>query len=224
VSRSRGVTMIFEPRLKRVVLVLLFFVSYLLLYLVLVSYALIKSAALRSLSSRFIPAFRNFVPGFSYVGFMLPLAVAMSAAVVLLWNSRLTRASIRAGVVSKKSWLLAALLSVGVWYLVPGFASGGHTDFPFAILTCAYVGWHLDRANPRQRIILSIALGFAIGIISDLQSQTYFVGIFGGWGLQDGDLLDTIALPLATVTTMAVLHMFPRRAERKSRRAPIAHS
>ena len=215
--------MIFEPRLKRVVLVLLFFVSYLILYLVLVSYALVKSAALRNLSSRFIPAFWNFVPGFNYVGFMLPLAVAMSAAVMLLWNSRLTRPSIRAGVVSKKFWLLAALLSVGVWYLIPGFASGGHTDFPFAILTCAYVGWHLDRGNPRQRIILSIALGFGIGIISDLQSQTYFVGIFGGWGLQDGDLLDTIALPLATITTMAVLRMFPRRAERKSRRAPIAH-
>lgn len=216
--------MVFEPRLKRVFLVVLFFLSYLILYLVLVSYALGRSSALRNLSSRFIPVFRNFVPGFSYVGFGLPLAVALSATAVLLWNSRLSRSSIVADVASKKFWLLAALLSIGVRYLIPGFASGGHTDFPFAILTCAYVGWYLDRGNPRKRIILSIVLGFGIGIISDLQSQTYFVGIFGGWGLVDGDLLGTIALPLATVTTLVVLGIFPRRTERKFGRAPIAQS
>ncbi len=117
---------------------------------------------------------------------------------------------LRLSIVQNRFWLIAGLASVGVWYLTPGFASGGHTDFPLAILTCVYVGWQLDKGRPRQRVLISIVLGFGIGFVSDLQSQTFFTGIFGGWGLLDGDLLGTIALPLATLTAMAILGMFPR--------------
>jgi hypothetical protein len=216
VSENRGVMTILETRLGRVFLVFLFFLGFLLLYFYLVSYALRNSADLRKYSSSFIPAYRNFVPGFSLVGFVLPLVVAILVTLALLWRSPPTLSSIAAGVASRKFWLLAALLSIGFWYLAPGFASGGHTDFSFAIITCAYVGWHLDRGSPKRRILLSIVLGFGIGLVSDLQSQTFFVGIFGGWGLLDGDLLGTIALPLSTVTTMAVLRMIPKRSERKS--------
>ncbi len=202
--------MISGPRLTRAFLVLFFFVCYLILYLVVVAFALERIPILRSLSNKFIPAFRNFIPGFSYVGFILPLAVAFSVLMLLLWDSRPSMQKLRLSIVQNRFWLIAGLASVGVWYLTPGFASGGHTDFPLAILTCVYVGWQLDKGRPRQRVLISIVLGFGIGFVSDLQSQTFFTGIFGGWGLLDGDLLGTIALPLATLTAMAILGMFPR--------------
>ena len=191
------------PRLAQSFLVLLFFLAYLFLYLEIATLALGKSSAVSSLSKSFIPAFKNLIPGFSYVGFVVPLAVAFASLILKMGVSRQRPLSLRRWVVRDRYWLFAALLSVGFWYLIPGFASGGHTDFPLAILTCVYVGWHLERKQTGKSVLEAITLGFGIGFVSDLQSQTFFTGIFGGWGLLDGDLLSTIALPLATITTLA---------------------
>lgn len=199
------------PRLTRGFLVLLFFVSYLILYLFTVNLALGKISVLRDLSQRFIPAYRNFIPGFSYVGFVVPLTTALIVSLLILLNSRPPSCSLALEVFRNRSWLIASALSVAVWYIIPGLASGGHTDFPLAILVCVYVGWHLDEGRPKQSVLASIVLGFGIGFVSDLQSQTFFTGIFGGWGLLDGDLIGTIVLPLATLTGLIILRMLPRK-------------
>ncbi|MGI0091280.1 MAG: hypothetical protein ACREBS_06185, partial [Nitrososphaerales archaeon] len=81
-------------------------------------------------------------------------------------------------------------------------------DFLLGIAACAYVGWTLRKGeSATRRILLSVAFGFGIGLVSDIQSQAYFVGIFGGWGLLDGGILTTVALPLATATTIISLRL-----------------
>jgi hypothetical protein len=190
-------------RLTRAFLVILFFLVYLSSYLLLVTVVLRKNAALRSLSSRSIPAFRNVIPGFSYGGFIAPFSVALLALILLLQDKKLSRLNLGRTFESNAGWISAALASLALWYVVPGLASGGHTDFPLAVLTCGYMGWRSDKRTLKQSMLLSIVLGFGIGFVSDLQSQTYFTGIFGGWGLLDGDLLGTIALPLAMLTVQA---------------------
>jgi hypothetical protein len=194
-------------RLTRAFLVLFFFISYLVLYLLTIDLALQKIAVLKAISDRFIPAYRNFIPGFNYVGFVVPLAIALFVLLLILRESGTSLQDLRSALAKKRFWLVAALFSIGVWYLIPGFASGGHTDFPLAVVTCVYVGWNLDEGKSKRCVLTAVVLGFGIGLFSDLQSQTYFTGIFGGWGLADGDLLGTIALPLATLTTLALLHM-----------------
>jgi len=155
--------------------------------------------------------FRNFIPGFNYVGFIVPAAIAFPILISLFYKSRLTLPRFRSAVVRNRYWIIAILLSIGVWYFTPGLASGGHTDFPLAILTCIYVGWKLEPDRPRHFMLVSALLGFGVGFVSDLQSQTFFTGIFGGWGLLDGDLLGTIALPLATLSTLRVLRGLSRK-------------
>jgi hypothetical protein len=198
-------------RATRAFLVPFFFVIYLVIYLEIVSFALGKNSGLRSLSNRSIPMFRNFIPGFNYVGFIVPATIAFLILISLLYKSRLTLPKFRSAVMQNRYWIIAILLSVSVWYFIPGLASGGHTDFPLAILTCVYVGWKLEPDGPSQSLLVSALLGFGIGFVSDLQSQTFFTGIFGGWGLLDGDLLGTIALPLATLSTLAVLRGLARK-------------
>jgi hypothetical protein len=194
-----------ELRSIRSLLVIFFFVSYTMLYLELFSVLLARSAELRQLSERFIPALRNFVPGFSYTGFILPLIVATFALFLVVRDSRPTSREIIRQLLANKAWLVAFILSVAGWYFTPGFASGGHTDFPFAIFSSFFIGWKWKSANLRQSILCSVVIGFGIGLVSDLQSQTFFVGIFGGWGLLDGDLLGTLLLPLAALTAAVVM-------------------
>ena len=199
-------------RLTRGFLVLLFFASYLILYLFTADLALRKIPGLSNLSERFIPAYQNFIPGFSYVGFVVPLTVALIVLLLLISrNSRPTLRDLEFAVSRNRFWLIAAALSVIGWYFMPGFASGGHTDFLFAILICICVGWHINDIRPKQSIFVSFVLGFGIGFVSDLQSQTFFTGIFGGWGLLDGDLVGTILLPLATLSTLMVCNKLTRK-------------
>ena len=200
---SRG--LFYRPRLIQSFLVLFFFIAYLFLYLEATTLALARSPAINSLSKKFIPPFKNFIPGFSYMGFVLPLSVALVALFLIIWDSSWRTLNIRRWITQDKYWLIGFFLSVGFWYLIPGFASGGHTDFPLAILICIHVGWHLNHKQTKRTILISLILGFGIGFASDMQSQTFFTGIFGGWGLIDGDLLGTVALPLATLTTLALM-------------------
>ncbi len=198
-------------RVTQAFLVPFFFVSYLVIYLEIVSFALGKNSALRSLSNQSIPMFRNFIPGFNYVGFIVPATIAVLILITLLYKSRLTLPRLRLAVARNRYWIIAIFLSVSVWYFIPGLASGGHTDFPLAILICVYVGWNLETDRSRQSLLVSALLGFGIGFVSDLQSQIFFTGIFGGWGLLDGDLLGTIALPLATLSTLSTLRGLRRK-------------
>jgi hypothetical protein len=203
--------LVFGFRVTRVFLVPFFFVSYLVIYLEIVSFVLAKNSALRSLSNRSIPMFRNFIPGLNYAGFVVPATIALLILISLVYKSRLNLPGLRLVVIRNRYWIFAIFLSVSVWYFIPGLASGGHTDFPLAILTCVYVGWKLETDRLRQSLLVSALLGFGIGFISDLQSQTFFTGIFGGWGLLDGDLLGTIVLPLAALSTLAILRGLPRK-------------
>ena len=192
------------PRIVRATLVVTLFVCFMIGYLEAVSYLLRKSAALRELSSENTPVFKNFAPGLSYIGFIFPLIVALFAFILLLRISHIRRDRIPQSFVSNKFWIISLLLSVIVWYFSPGFASGGHTDFPLAIVSCFLVGWKWNNKSPRRSFLASTVVGFGIGLVSDLQSQTYFVGIFGGWGFQDGDLLGTLILPLAALGAAAI--------------------
>ena len=76
-------------------------------------------------------------------------------------------------------------------------------------LSPSFANTETDRS--RQSLLVSALLGFGIGFVSDLQSQIFFTGIFGGWGLLDGDLLGTIALPLATLSTLSTLRGLRRK-------------
>ena len=192
-------------------LVIAFFAVYLLAYLFLMTSALSKHPELREASDRFIPPIGNLIPGFSYLGFILPLGVALGAIMLLLMNARTSKRKLqKLTILKQKWWVLAASLCAIMWYMTPGFASHGHTDFPLALLACAYVGWTLRKGESlTRRFLLSAAMGFGIGFVSDLQSQAYFIGIFGGWGLLDGDVLIMAALPLATISAMIFLGFYP---------------
>lgn len=204
---NNGGVLAATSRLTRGFLVLFFFVSYLILYLFSAAFGLRKIPELSNLSREFVPAYRNFIPGLSYVGFIVPLVIAIIASLVVFQDSRPNWHALALAVSKNRFWLIAVVLSVAIWRSIPGFASGGHTDFLLAILICIYVGWHLDEGRPKQFVLSSIALGFGIGFLSDLQSQTFFTGIFGGWGLLDGDLIGTAVLPLAILTTLGILRI-----------------
>ena len=200
-------------RLTFALFVFFFFVCYTIAYLELISALLARVPAIRELSEKFFPAFRNFVPGFSYTGFILPLMVTI-AACALLWRAHgISLHNFRRGIAANKFWLVASALSIVTWYLTPGFASGGHTDFPFAVVASIYAGWNWKSDRMRRSILNCIVLGFGIGLVSDLQSQTFFVGIFGGWGFLDGDLLGTLLLPLAALTALAVTRLLTGKSE-----------
>ena len=194
-------------RLTFALFVFFFFVCYTIAYLELISALVARVPAIRELSEKFIPAFRNFVPGFSYTGFILPLVVAIAACTRLWRGHGISLHNLRRVIAANKFWLIAGALSIIVWYLTPGFASGGHTDFPFAVVASIFGGWNWKSDRMRRSILNCIVLGFGIGLVSDLQSQTFFVGIFGGWGFLDGDLLGTLLLPLAALTSVAVMRL-----------------
>lgn len=175
------------------------------MYLDAVSTFLASSAGLRQISEKFIPAYRNFFPGFSLVGFVVPLIAAIVSCALLYPEQDISFARFKKSAVSSKFWIICAVLSVVTWYLTPGFASGGHTDFPFAVVVSIYAGWNWKSADIERSVLRCIVLGFLTGLVSDLQSQTFFVGIFGGWGLLDGDLVGTLTLPLAALTAETVM-------------------
>jgi hypothetical protein len=160
--KSKG--LISGARPVQAFLVLFFFIFYLLLYLEIATLVLGRISLLSNLSKRDIPAFRNVIPGFNYIGFVIPLAVDFFALILLFRNSWGLSLNFRRVIIRDKYWLFAALLSVCFWYLIPGFASGGHTDFPLAIFTCVYVGWYLEGAKLRRSILISIVLGLGSGL------------------------------------------------------------
>lgn len=204
-SREKGQRKTPGTRLVRALFAFFFFVSYTILYLTLIASALAKYPELRKISTEYVPVLENFVPGFSYVGFFLPLGIAATASMLLLFTANRSSLDFKASIKANKSWIIGGVASVASWYFVPGFASGGHTDFPFAVLASICAGWKWNNKNPKRSILGCIVLGFGIGLVSDLQSQTFFVGIFGGWGFLDGDLLGTIVLPVAAVTAAIVM-------------------
>jgi hypothetical protein len=205
-------------RLTFALFVFFFFVCYTISYLKLVSALLARVPAIRAISEKFIPGFRNFIPGFSYTGFILPLIVAIAACAILVGVHGTSPHNLRIGIAANKFWLIAGALSIVAWYLTPGFASGGHTDFPFAVVASIYAGWNWESDRMRRSVLNCIVLGFGIGLVSDLQSQTFFVGIFGGWGFMDGDLLGTLLLPLAALTSVAVMRLSTGKTETNRKR------
>ncbi|MGI0091877.1 MAG: hypothetical protein ACREBS_09220, partial [Nitrososphaerales archaeon] len=105
-----------DARIERVSLVVIFFAFYLLIYLILVSVAIDNHPGLKVVSNQFIPPSGNLIPGFSYLGFILPLGVALVAIVLLLLNSNIPRRKILGRhLLRQKWWLLLASGCVIVW-------------------------------------------------------------------------------------------------------------
>ncbi len=132
-----------------------------------------------------------------YIGFVLPLVASLAAILFLI---RSEHGSWRP---SRDMWVLLAIVPVSIIlssYTPLGiFVSAGLTD-PILLITFSVILYHQTLfRNTTQAALLSYPLGFMLGFISDLESTVYFKGVFGGYGLGDGDFVFPLAFLVGTL-------------------------
>jgi hypothetical protein len=132
-----------------------------------------------------------------YVGFLFPLVVSIIAliAYTLMETSKppLPRSLKALIVVVPIAFVLSQFTVLGI------FVSVGLSD-PLSLVALTIAAYNLVIGRPAsQSALLSYPLGFAVGLLSDLESLSYFHGVFGGYGLGDGDFLFPLGFLITTV-------------------------
>ncbi|HEV2225390.1 MAG TPA: hypothetical protein VGR56_01140 [Nitrososphaerales archaeon] len=155
-----------------------------------------RSISLSNESSWFSPTIAGRV-SLDYIGFVLPLAISI---ITLLLYIRMEAAkpplpkSLKIlMVIVPISFILSQSTPLGL------FVSVGLSD-PISLTAITIAEYNITVSRPlKQAALLTYPLGFAVGLLSDLESAGYFHGVFGGYGLGDGDFVFPLGFLMATV-------------------------
>jgi hypothetical protein len=193
-----------NPALLRVLIVFSIFVIMIFSYLILMGKLLLEFPILSSVARVSIPLYGN-IPGLDILGFLTPLLITLLIGAIELRNAKLSFRNFRRHIFRYRWWFVASLIAVLISFLVPALSASGHTDYPLAVVVVTLVAVNLGRGNLRNKMLSSFVLGYLVGFISDLQSQVFFTGYFGGGGWVDGDFMLPIFLCLATGVSSALI-------------------
>ena len=155
------------------------------------------SVSLANESAWFSPTVLG-VASVDYAGFVLPLVVSVIAVSALLLEERgearrPTNGALALLVLLPVSFLVSQHTVLGI------FVSVGLTD-PILLVAFSVFLYNYTLHRPRSRaLLLAYPLGFMLGFMSDLESLGYFGGVFGGYGLGDGDFVFPLAFLLGTL-------------------------
>ncbi len=194
------------------------FVILVLSYVIILSKtALTRGSWLSLIEQTSIPLHGRF-PGLNVIGFVIPLFVAMIISLVSLKREKLDWRSFRNLVSSHLGWYLASITAIGTSFLLPSLSASGRTDYPFAVVVIVYLAINLRSGSLTQTALSSFVFGYLIGLVSDLQSQLFFTGYFGGGGLLDGDFMIPIFLCLATIVSRFLIELLEEEADVSSKK------
>lgn len=146
-------------------------------------------------------------PGLNIIGFVIPLILAMLISLISLKREKLDWNSFRSIISSHLGWYLASIVAIGISFFLPSLSATGRTDYPFAIVIVVYLAINLRSGSLTQTTLSSFVFGYLIGLVSDLQSQLFFTGYFGGGGLLDGDFMLPVFLCLATIVSRLLIEL-----------------
>ena len=195
-----------NPTLLRVLIVFSIFVIMIFSYLILMGKLVSEFPFLNSVARLSLPLYGN-IPGMDIVGFLAPLFATLLIGLAQLKNANPSFQKTRAFIFHYKWWVVASLVAISISFLVPALSASGHTDYPLAVVVVTFVAVNIGRGNMRNRMLSSFVLGYLVGFISDLQSQVFFTGYFGGGGWVDGDFMLPIFLCLATGASSALIKL-----------------
>ncbi len=132
-----------------------------------------------------------------YAGFVVPL-VASTIAILALYLEgrgearRPTNGALVLLMLLPVSYLISQYTVLGI------FVSVGLSD-PILLVAFSVFLYNYTLHRPRTRaLLLAYPLGFLLGFMSDLESLGYFEGVFGGYGLGDGDFVFPLSFVVGT--------------------------
>jgi hypothetical protein len=140
---------------------------------------------------------RGNVPGLNLIGYIIPLLISLTIIALSIRN--LSPRDLYSRFMYYKWWLLAATLAIVISFLIPNLSESGRTDYPLTIVVAGFAAIYLRRGGLADKAISCFALGYLVGFVSDLQSQVFFTGFFGGGGFLDGDFILPVFLCLAAL-------------------------
>jgi hypothetical protein len=122
-----------------------------------------------------------------YVGFGVPFVLSI-AMIVLLYRRkvggrRVSRWIAALLIVTPVSFLLSQLTPLGLLVAL------GKTDVILLVALSVLLYYDILRLSAVDSVLLSYPVGFLLGLMSDIESAGYFNGVFGGYGMGDGDFL-----------------------------------
>jgi len=132
-----------------------------------------------------------------YAGFLVPLLVSLIAlsayAGTVKTKSPLPRSLKLLVLIVPVSFLISQFTVLGI------FASLGLTD-PISFIALTIAAYTVALRMPTtEAALLGYPLGFAVGLLSDLESLSSFHGVFGGYGLGDGDFVYPLSFLIGTI-------------------------
>lgn len=183
------------------------FVILVLSYVIIMSKTVLtRGSWLSRIEQTSIPLNERF-PGLNVIGFVVPLVAAMMISLISLKREKLDWTSFRSLVSSHLGWYLASIAAIGISFLLPSLSASGRTDYPFAVVVTVYLAINLRSGSLTQTALSSFVFGYLIGLVSDLQSQLFFTGYFGGGGFLDGDFMLPLFLCLATIVSRFLIEL-----------------
>jgi hypothetical protein len=183
------------------------FIILVLSYIIFLSKTVLSRGSwLDSIEQTSIPLNGRF-PGLNIIGFVIPLIIAMSISLISLKRERLDWNNFRSLISSHLGWYLASIVAIGISFMVPTLSATGRTDYPFTIVVVVYLAINLRSGSLTQTALSSFVFGYLIGLVSDLQSQFFFTGYFGGGGFIDGDFMLPVFLCMATIASRFLIEL-----------------
>jgi hypothetical protein len=130
-----------------------------------------------------------------YVGFGIPFIVSMVVVAVLyrrrVGGRRLSRGLVALIIIAPVSFLLSQFTPLG------GLVSLGRTDLIMMAALSVVLYYNILRLSTTDSTLFAYPIGFVLGFMSDLESAGYFNGVFGGFGMGDGDFLYPLSFAIA---------------------------
>lgn len=170
------------------------------------------------------------VTSVDYAGFAIPLAMSVIAVLILFLEGRGNAPKPTNGALVLLIFLPVSFL-VSQYTVLGIFVSVGLTD-PVLLVAFSVFLYNYTLHRPRTRaLLLAYPLGFLLGFMSDLESLNYFGGVFGGYGLGDGDfvfplsfVVGTLVFSLAWRPILESTTRMEARFDWRIRRLPPGHS
>ncbi len=188
------------PILLRVLILFSIFVIMIFSYLIFMSKLLSAFPFLNPIT-RFSTPRSAYIPGLVIFSFLAPLSATVLICLIRLQNVKSISQNLRTLIFHYKWWLMASATAILISFLIPVFSASGHADYPLAVIVVTYVAVGIRKGTMKDRLLSSVVFGYLIGFISDLQSQVFFTGYFGGGGWTDGDFMLPIFLCLGTAVS-----------------------
>lgn len=132
-----------------------------------------------------------------YVGFGIPF-IASVAMIAFLYRKKVGSRRLSRGIavlliVTPVSFLLSQLTPLGTLVAL------GKTDVILLVAFGVFLYYNMLHLSSTDSALLSYPIGFLLGFMSDIESAGYFGGVFGGYGMGDGDFLYPLSFAIAAV-------------------------